>query len=155
MKQRIRLKGRLKAYLEAALVLGAVLAGVNIGIYFLDVGAGIIVSAFLVVYFIVMIILLYYNKPIIMNEFISFATQYGQIQRKLLRDLELPHVLMDESGRIIWTNLAFEQIVHKEKGYRKSITALFPSITKDKLKFDESVEVELAFEDKEYTLKMK
>ena len=49
MKQRIRLKGRLKAYLEAALVLGAVLAGVNIGIYFLDIGAGVIVSAFLVV----------------------------------------------------------------------------------------------------------
>ena len=63
MKQRIRLKGRLKAYLEAALVLGAVLAGVNIGIYFLDIGAGIIVSAFLIVYFIVMLILLYYNKP--------------------------------------------------------------------------------------------
>ena len=62
MKQRIRLKGRLKAYLEAALVLGAVLAGVNIGIYFLDIGAGVIVSAFLVVYFIVMLILLYYNK---------------------------------------------------------------------------------------------
>ena len=59
MKQRIRLKGRLKAYLEAALVLGAVLTGVNIGIYFLDIGAGVIVSAVLVVYFIGMLILLY------------------------------------------------------------------------------------------------
>ena len=155
MKQRIRLKGRLKAYLEAALVLGAVLAGVNIGIYFLDIGAGVIVSAFLVVYFIVMLILLYYNKPIIMNEFISFATQYGQIQRKLLRDLELPHVLMDEDGRIIWTNIAFEQVVHKEKGYRKSITTLFPSITKDKLRFEDAAEFEISFEEKEYTLKMK
>ena len=28
--------------------------------------------------------------------------------------------LLDESGKIIWTNLAFEQVVHKEKGYRKS-----------------------------------
>lgn len=155
MKQRIRLKGRLKAYLEAALVLGAVLAGVNIGIYFLDIGAGVIVSAFLVVYFIVMLILLYYNKPIIMNEFISFATQYGQIQRKLLRDLELPHVLMDEDGRIIWTNIAFEQVVHKEKGYRKSITTLFPSITKDKLRFEDAAEFEISFEEKEYKLKMK
>ena len=155
MKQRIRLKGRLKAYLEAALVLGAVLAGVNIGIYFLDIGAGVIVSAFLVVYFIVMLILLYYNKPIIMNEFISFATQYGQIQRKLLRDLELPHVLMDEDGRIIWTNIAFEQVVHKEKGYCKSITTLFPSITKDKLRFEDAAEFEISFEEKEYKLKMK
>lgn len=156
MKQRIRLKGRLKAYLEAALVLGAVLAGVNIGIYFLDIGAGVIVSAFLVVYFIVMLILLYYNKPIIMNEFISFATQYGQIQRKLLRDLELPHVLMDEDGRIIWTNIAFEQVVHKEKGYRKSITSLFPSITREKLPDEEDeVSFPIAFEDRNYEVRMR
>ena len=57
MKQRIRLKGRLKAYLQTALILGGVLAGVNIGIYFLDMRSGVIVSVFLVVYFVAMIIL--------------------------------------------------------------------------------------------------
>lgn len=155
MKQRIKLKGRLKAYLQAALILGGILAGVNIGIYFLDITSGIVVTAFVILYFTVMLVLLYRNKPIIMSEFINFATQYGQIQRKLLRDLELPHVLMDEAGKIIWTNLAFEQVVHKEKGYRKSITSLFPSITKDKLDFEESTEFELSFEEKEYTMKLK
>lgn len=155
MKQRIKLKGRLKAYLQAALILGGILAGVNIGIYFLNITSGIVVTAFVILYFTVMLVLLYRNKPIIMSEFINFATQYGQIQRKLLRDLELPHVLMDEAGKIIWTNLAFEQVVHKEKGYRKSITSLFPSITKDKLDFEESTEFELSFEEKEYTMKLK
>ena len=48
---------------------------------------------------------------------------------KLLRDLDLPHALLDENGKIIWTNIAFEKAVDKEKGYRKSITSLFPSIT--------------------------
>ena len=154
MKQRIKLKGRLKAYLQTAIILGIVLAGVNIGIYFLDVHSGIIVSFFLVVYFTAMLILLYHNKPIIMNEFISFATQYGQIQRRLLRDLELPHVLMDETGKIIWTNIAFENVVHKEKGYRKSITTLFPSITREKLQFDQEVQFELEFEQLPLTLLM-
>ncbi len=155
MKQRIKLKGRLKAYLQTAIILGIVLAGVNIGIYFLDIYSGAIVSAFLVVYFTAMLILLYHNKPIIMNEFISFATQYGQIQRRLLRDLELPHVLMDDAGKIIWTNIAFENVVHKEKGYRKSITTLFPSITKDKLVFEQESQYELEFEGREYTMKLK
>lgn len=155
MKQRIKLKGRLKAYLQAALILGGIMAGVNIGIYFLDIKSGLVVTAFLFLYFIVMIILLYHNKPIIMSEFINFATQYGQIQRKLLRDLELPHVLMDDSGKIIWTNAAFEQVVHKEKGYRKSITTLFSSITKDKLNFEDSAEYELLYDGKEYTMKLK
>lgn len=155
MKQRIRLKGRLKAYLQTALSLGGVLAGVNVGIYFLDVRAGVIVSAFLIVYFAAMLILLYHNKPIIMNEFVSFATQYGQIQRRLLRDLELPHVLMDENGKIIWTNAAFEEVVHKEKGYRKSITSIFPTVTREKLDFEENSQLELSFENREYVMKMK
>lgn len=155
MKQRIKLKGRLKAYLQTALILGGILALVNVCIYFLDIRSGLIVSIFLMFYFAAMLILLYRNKPIIMNEFVNFATQYGQIQRRLLRDLELAHVLMDDSGKIIWTNTAFETIVHKEKGYRKSITTLFPTITKDKMTFEDQVEYEIEFEDREYVMKMK
>jgi c-di-AMP phosphodiesterase-like protein len=90
-----------------------------------------------------------------MNEFVDFATQYGQIQRKLLRDLELAHVLMDESGKIIWTNKAFEKIVHKEKGYRKSISTLFPNVTKEKLGFEDEFDMEVKFEEGEYILKLK
>ncbi len=121
MRQKVKVKGHLKSYLQTTLILGILLALVNIGIYFLNIKAGICVSGFLLIYLITMSTLLYRNKSIIMNEFISFATQYGQIQRTLLRDLELPHVLMDDDGRIIWMNAAFEQVIHKEKGYRKPI----------------------------------
>ena len=155
MKQRIRLKGRLKAYLRSALLLGVLLAVLDIGLYFLDVRSGIVVTAFLVFYFIIMSLLLYYNKPIILNELINFATQYGQIQKKLLRELELPYVLLDEEGKVVWTNVAFENIVHKDKGYHKSITSLFPSITKDKLQLETDAEFELTFEEREYVIKLK
>lgn len=91
-----------------------------------------------------------------MNELISFATQYGQIQRRLLRDLELPHALLDDSGKVIWTNKAFETVVHKEKGYKKSITSLFPIISKDKMPGElEETEVELEYETRNYLAKMK
>lgn len=155
MKFRIKLKGRLKAYLQTSFILGGILAVINVGIYFLDVKSGIAVTAFLAVYFCAMLILFYHNKPIIMNEFVSFAAQYGQIQRKLLRDLDLPHVLMDDGGKIIWTNQAFEQVVHKDKGYRKSITSLFPSVTKEKLKFEENMELQITYESRDYIMKMK
>lgn len=155
MKQKVKLKGHLKSYLQTTLILGILLAMVNVVIYFLSIKAGICVSGFLLVYLITMTILLYKNKPVIMNEFINFATQYGQIQRTLLRDLELPHVLMDEEGRIIWTNAAFEQVVHKEKGYRKSITTVFSTITKEKLGFEQDAEIELSYEDHEYIFRMK
>ena len=156
MKQkRIRLKGHLRSYLQATLILGFILAIVNVGIYFLDITAGLCVTAFLALYLIVMLALLNHNKPLILNEFISFATQYGQIQRRLLRDLELPHVLMDENGRIIWTNIAFEKITHKEKGYRKSITSIFPYITRDKLEFEQQTEMEVSFEEHDYLFRLK
>ena len=156
MKQKkIKLKGHLRSYLQATLILGFILALVNVGIYFLNITAGLCVTAFLALYLIVMFSLLHHNKPLILNEFVNFATQYGQIQRRLLRDLELPHVLMDENGKIIWTNIAFEKAVHKEKGYRKSITSLFPSITKDKLVFDKEEAFEVSFEERDYLFRLK
>lgn len=155
MKQKYKLRGCLKTYLQATLILGIILAAVNVGIYFLDIRAGIVVTAFLIVYLSVTGFLRYRNKSMIMNELVSFATQYGQIQRKLLRELELPHVLMDENGKIIWTNAAFEQVIHKEKGYRKSITSVFPTITKDKLEFEDHTELNLSLDEKEYLFKIK
>lgn len=155
MKQKVKIKGHLKSYLQTTLILGILLALANVGIYFLDIEAGICVSGFLLVYLITMVTLLYRNKSVIMNEFINFATQYGQIQRTLLRDLELPHVLMDDDGRIIWMNVAFEQVIHKDKSYRKPISTVFSAVTKDKLEFEQNTEVEIAYEGHEYIFKMK
>ena len=155
MKQKVKLKGHLKSYLQTTLILGILLAFVKVGIYFLNTKAGICVSGFLVIYLLMMTTLLYKNKPVIMNEFINFATQYGQIQRKLLRDLELPYVLMDDDGKIIWTNAAFEQVVHKEKGYQKAINTIFTGITKDKLEFEQDTQLAISFEEHEYIFKMK
>lgn len=153
---RIRLKGRLRTYLQSTLLLGVLLALINVIIYFVSIGAGILLSAFVIVYFVIVFLLMSYNKPIIMNELISFATQYGQIQKQLLRDLELPHALLDESGKIIWTNARFEEVIHKEKGYRKSITTLFPGLTKEKLPgVEDTTEETIEYEGSVYAARMK
>lgn len=156
LKSKIKLKGRLKRYMQTSLYLGFLLAAVNLAVYLLSVPAGVIVSCFALLYFTVVISLQIYNRPVIMNELVSFATQYGQVQKVLLRELEIPYAVLDDEGRIIWTNQAFEKVVHKEKGYRKSITSLFPSITKEKLPDEEEfVEMDIAFEDCNYVAKMR
>ena len=59
--------------------------------------------------------------------------------------------MLDEEGHVIWTNARFEEIVHKDKGYRKSITSLFPSITREKLPLEEQgVAFDLTYEDSNY-----
>lgn len=145
MKNTVKLKGRMKSYLQSSLYLGFLLAVVDILVYMLDYRAGLVITAYLLFYIAIVLALMLYNKPIIMNELISFATQYGQIQRRLLRDLELPHALLDDTGKIIWTNIAFEKLTHQEKGFHKSVTALFSSITKDKLPGQEDTEDEVEF----------
>lgn len=156
MNKKVKLKGKLRAFMNVSVIMGILLLAVNLWIYRINILSGYIISCFVFVYFIVTLILLQYNKPIIMNELISFATQYGQIQRRLLRDLDMPHVLLDDTGNIIWTNKAFEIVVHKEKGYRKSITSLFPTISKEKLpgETDETM-VEFEYDEKDYQAKMR
>ena len=158
MKNSVKLKGRLKSYLQSSLYLGFLLIAVDILIYMIDYRAGLVLSGFIIFYIAIILSLMFYNKPIIMNELVSFATQYGQIQRRLLRDLELPHALLDDGGKIIWTNIAFERMVHQDKGYRKSITSLFPSITKDKLPGmdgEDEVEFDMEYESGNYVAKLK
>lgn len=158
MKNSVKLKGRLKSYLQSSLYLGFLLIVVDILIYMIDYRAGLILSGFIIFYIAIILSMMFYNKPIIMNELVSFATQYGQIQRRLLRDLELPHALLDDGGRVIWTNIAFERLVHQEKGYRKSVTSLFPSITKDKLpglNGEDEVEFDVEYDSGNYIAKMK
>lgn len=158
MKNRIKLKGRLKTYLQFSLYLGVLLIAVNICIYFLNIQAAILLTCFTVFYFAIVLALMFYNKPVIMNELVSFATHYGQIQRKLLRDLALPHALLDDTGKVIWTNKEFERVIHKEKGYSKSVTSLFPAITKDRLPGEDEVEeteFEIEYEGNNYIARFK
>ncbi len=158
MKKRIKLKGRIKRFVLFGIYLGILLLAVDAAIYLIDFRAGLLLSGFTVVYFAITLSLYFYNKPVIMNELISFATEYGQIQRKLLRELELPYALLDDSGKVIWTNIAFESAVHQPKGYNKSITALFPTITRDRLPDDSGVDeaqYEITYEGREYVAKFR
>ncbi len=158
MKRRVKLKGRIKTYIQFSIYLGILLAVVDVAMFMIDVRAGLFLACYTALYFVITLSRYFYNKNIIMNELVSFATEYGQIQRKLLRDLDLPYALLDDTGRVIWTNSAFELVIHQPKGYNKSITSLFPAITRDRLPDDSGVDeaqYELEYEGSEYIAKFK
>jgi len=168
MKKNVKLKGTHKMLFRSLLYLGFLLLGVNAAIYFLDLQAGLLLSFFVLVYFVIVCIMMHNSKSFVFHELVSFATEYGQVQRKLLRELEVPYALLDEDGKVIWTNEEFERIVHKEKGFNKSITSIFPTITKEQLPGrsavpdgedgdgdDNLVEMDLEFENCYYLVRMK
>ena len=157
MKHKLKLKGKLQTYLQLSMLLGILLAVVDIWIYTLDIKAGVVLSGFVLFYLIMSLIMMNFNKSILMNELVSFATQYGQIQKRLLRDFEVPTALLDENGKVIWTNRTFEETVHKPKGYNRDIHSLFSCITKEKLpkENNELTELSFTYEEREFTAKMR
>lgn len=158
MKKRIRLKGRIKTYLQFTIYLGILLLVLNLSLFLVDYRAALILGCFTCFYFAIVLPLYFYNRPLIMNEFVSFATQYGQIQKKLLWDLEVPYAVLDEKGRIIWSNNAFNEVAHVQKECNKSILGVFPSITADRLPREDSsldTQCELEYEGNDYVAKFK
>jgi len=156
MSKNVKLKGRFRTYKITLYVMGIILALITVGIYFIDYRAGIILNVFVLLYFGGLLFSNLKSKQFVINELISFATEYGQVQRQILRELQLPHALLDQSGKVIWTNIEFEKLVDEEKGYRKSITNLFPSITLDKLPLEEEeTQYEISYGERDFLAQMK
>ncbi len=124
----IKLRGGMKRFMLMLMILAVILVIVNIAIAFVSPKSGAILALFTVVYIGAVIWLCVRSRNLILNEMVSFATHYGQVQRRLLRDLKLPYALLDENNHIVWTNSAFNKVFGVDKGYKKPITALFPGI---------------------------
>ena len=91
----------------------------------------------------------------IMNELISFATQYGQVQKTLLNEFAVPYALLDYNGKILWMNEAFSTLTGKNKRYRKAVSCVFPEIAGDKLPKKEEKEVNIRYNERDYKAVMK
>lgn len=156
MKKNVKFKGQLKIYMQWPVFLILLLLAMNVAMYALEIKAGILMSIFVCIYIAIVAVLYYYNRQILVNELINFATGYGQIQKKLLQELEIPYTLLDENGRVVWMNNAFRNVVGKTKDYKKSITNLFPTLTKDKFPVnEESSSVHINMDNFDYRVEMR
>ena len=95
--------------------------------------AGVIGLIFMGIYAVVTVTLYMRSSPRLMNEMIAFATQYGQVQKKLLQEFGLPYALLDEEGSFLWMNDAFAELSGKSKRYHRKITDLFEEAEEENL----------------------
>lgn len=137
MKSKIRFKGMLKSYLCGPMFLTILLVLADVGLCLYDVVIGIVLSGFTVVYFTVELTLYHYMKPHLANEIINFATQYATVQKHLLNDFEIPYALLDYTGKILWVNERFSELIGVDRNYHKSISTLFSTVTREFLQKNE------------------
>lgn len=110
-KQKIRVKGQLRTYMQWPAILGIFLIGMNVWIYRMDHKAGLVMSAFVLLYIIMAVLLYVYTRTMLMKELVEFATQYGIVQNTLLKELAVPYAILLDDGKVIWMNNQFLKIL--------------------------------------------
>ena len=150
MKNDMEIKGRLKWYLRWPIILNIIVAAMAIGVFVLDHQAGILMGVFFLVHLIFSIVVSFYSKPAITEELINFGLEYGQVQKKLLHDLEVPYGVLDASGKLMWGNEALSSLVGS-LAVRKNIQAIFPAVDFEKIQdMKEKSYLEIVHEDRIY-----
>ena len=156
MAKKIKIKGKMRLYFSLLIAFGIVLAIINIPIYIFHIVAGLIISFFLIVYFVGILIMWSYFRQFLVDEMINFATEYGQIQKQILKELNLPHALIDQNGRIVWTNVEFEKVIGTNKGFGKAASSFFEELTEEVFPVNEGeTEVNIVFESREFRANIK
>ncbi len=153
MSNKVKYQGTLRAYLRWPLVLVLLLLCMNLHIYFINVRAGMIMSAYVLVYGIIVAMIYGWNRKGLQRDLTKYAMDFGRIQKQVLKEMVLPFAILDGDGHMLWANDEFYQIAENKKAARKSIGNIFPEVTEDTLPKDaEDKELHVQMEDKNFKI---
>jgi len=150
-------KGKVTTYLKLPIALVGVFAAGSAFLLYHDFRLGFAAALVTILYGIVVVSLYQRNVRLMGDEMVYFATEYAGIQKEFLDYFQLPYALLDNDGRFLWQNREFSLISGHEKDYSKSITSIFPQITREFLMKQEETafSMRLTHEDKVYAAMFK
>ncbi len=156
MKEKVKLKGQLRVYLQWPLFLSLILIAANLTVGAIDARAGAAMAAFTILYLAAAGYLYLKKRSSILSDMVDFASEYSWVQKRLLSDMVQPYAIADETGRIMWMNYAFAEATGQEKNAKRHLQALFPEIVKEVLEDkEELVSIHSALGDSRYRVDLK
>ncbi len=155
--ERLQYRGIFRHYLRIPFYFIILLIGLNIGVYLIDMEAGLLVSVGLLLCLFLALILYNFQKKSTLNDLVSFANEYSRLEKSLLDELQIPYAVVDPNGKLIWSNHEFSELTGKKQGYHKNIEILFPEINKAVLPSEKgnATEVMTVLNDKIFRVVMK
>ncbi len=154
--KKVKAKGILRFIGALPLIMSAFLLIPLFVIFAINKKAWVVCLGFWVLYLIASLFIFITSKRTIRRELVNFASDYGQVQKGLLKGLAIPYALLDEEGHFVWSNAGFAAIIHKDRFYTKSITSFFPEITREKLPVDSKVvSFDISYEKRDYRVDMR
>ena len=133
MENKSDIKVDVKRYYLMVLLVNFIIVVAGVAILFYEVKMGCTVIAVALVMFIINGFLYIIYSPGINRELTEHGTDFNQVQRQMIHELEVPYSLLDAKGRIIWTNDAFDQMVENDKSRNKMVNSIFEEINMEEL----------------------
>ncbi len=141
MSRKLKLRGALRAYLLWPVILTTLLLCMNLSIYVISRKAGLVMTGFTFVYFALASAIYFTKRNKIAAELVRYAMDYGQVQKRLLKELHLPYAILDVEGRLQWGNDEFMDVIHEKTAAKRSISNVIPEITQEVLPKKENDEI--------------
>ncbi len=126
---------RLQSYLITPFLCSAVIIVANVAMLALDRRAAALMLPASCICLILSVVLYLYRKPLLLKDLVNFSMEHAQVQNQLLRALPMPYAIIDEAGKILWINYAFQREIGKEKN--KNIRTLFPEVKRKDIPVDD------------------
>ncbi len=133
MKQTLKLKGMLRTCLNWPIFLNALFFIMDIQIFLISRKAGIIGGIYWIFSVLLTCFFQFMGKSKMRRDLIAFASDYGQMQTGMIKEMDVPYGVLSAEGQLLWGNDRFLEVIVNKKAARKSITHIFPEITKGKI----------------------
>ena len=156
-KEKIKLKGQLKLYIQWPTIVAILLVAMNVWVYIIDRRAGTLMFIFVTVYIIMAGWLYLRSKSVILKDLVEFAAQYGIVQNTLLKELTVPYAIFLNDGKTIWMNDLFVEILGGKPRRDVPISKYIPELNHSIFpkEVDDTVEMDVYYKDKEYKAELR
>lgn len=143
---------QMSAVFRIPFILGAVLAVLDILIFILNWPSGLLILAFLVGYFAMLVYLYMENRSIMTKEMVRFAAEYEHVENRVLQQMVHAYAILDGSMRVLWRNGAFDTLVGEAVLRKKNLTQAFPQLRREALPHDDNlIRIPVTWEDRNLT----
>ena len=156
-KEKIRLRGQLKLYIQWPSIVALLLVAMNVWVYIIDRRAGILMCIFVIIYIIMAGWLYLRSKSVILKDLVEFAAQYGIVQNTLLKELTVPYAILLNDGKAIWMNDLFKKILGGKPRRDVPISKYIPELNQSIFpkEIEDTVEMDVYYGDKEYKAELR
>lgn len=156
-KEKIKLRGQLKLYIQWPSVMAVLLVAMNVWVYMIDKRAGSLMVFFVLIYIIMAGSRYLRSKTVLLKDLVEFAAQYGIVQNTLLKELTVPYAILMSDGKTIWMNDLFREILGTKPRRDVPISKYIPELNRSIFPKEgkDTIEMDVYYRDREYKAELR